>query len=243
MITRTNVNRRQVLQMLGIGAGAAAAIAWSPAVRAQDDACAAPGDPAQGGSLTVGQVQDISSFDPFNLLFLNYPMQHQLFDRLIKMDHELTVHPGMAETWELSDDGLQITFQLRSGLTFHDGDEVTAEDVVANIERARAEETGGNIFPKVQTIASAEAPDASTVVVNFSEPTPNVFDIFDSMSIADPDAFNQLQNNPVGSGPVHVQGVGFRATRWSSSATTRTGTRTPPISTRLSSSRSPMPRR
>ena len=148
MPTRASFNRRQVLQMLGIGAGAAVTVSWSDAARAQDDACATPGEPRQGGSITVGQVQDLSSFDPFVLLFLNYPMQHQLYDRLIKMDHELTVHPSMAESWELGDDGLEITFQLRPGLTFHNGQEVTAGDVVANIERAGSKRPAATSFPR-----------------------------------------------------------------------------------------------
>jgi peptide/nickel transport system substrate-binding protein len=203
MITKHQLSRRDVMKLLGLGAGSAVALTLGSTrlVTAQEDACATPGPDQGGGTLTIGQVQDFTSFDPFVLLFINYPVMHQLFDRLIKMDHELAVNPWLAESWEVPDDGLSITFKLRSGVKFHSGKDLTAQDVVANIERARVEETGGNIFAKVQTIAAVEAPDASTVVVTFSSPTPNVFDIFDSIGIADPDSFENLRTQPIGTGP------------------------------------------
>ena len=217
MIKRTNlrpnpspsqvVTRRAVVRLAGIGAGAvAAAPLWQAlpaAAQATPEACL----PQPGGSLTVGQIQDLTSFDPFMLLFVNYAIQHQIFDRLITMDHELEVSPSLAESWELGEDGQSITFTLRSGVTFHNGRPLEAADVVANIERAQNEETGGNIFAKVQTVESVEAPDASTVVVTFSAPAPNVFDIFDSLSIVAPEAFENLQRQPIGTGP-------FRFVEW-----------------------------
>ncbi len=209
MVDRIAMDRRAIMKLLGISAAAgslAVSPLWRPSAAAQDD-CATPGEGQGGGSLTVGQIQDFTSFDPFQLLFINYPIMHQLYDRLVAMDHELTVQPSLAESWELSEDGLGITFTLRQGVTFHNGRAFEAADVVANIERAQNEETGGNIYAKVQTIASVEAPDASTVVVAFSEPTPNVFDIFDSISIIAPEAFENVQRAPVGTGP-------FQFTEW-----------------------------
>ena len=207
MTNRTNLTRRAVVQLFGVGAGAVATVplwrATPAAAQATPVACA----PQTGGSLTVGQIQDLTSFDPFMLLFVNYPIQHQLFDRLIAMDHELNVNPSLAESWEVGEDGQSITFTLRPGVTFHNGHPLEAADVVANIERAQNEETGGNIFAKVQTVESAEAPDASTVVVTFTAPTPNMFDIFDSLSIVAPEAFENLQREPIGTGP-------FRFVEW-----------------------------
>jgi peptide/nickel transport system substrate-binding protein len=203
MVSEKRFNRREAMKLLGLGAGAAVTVTWAKpgSLAAQADACATPGAEQAGGTLTIGQVQDLTGFDPFQLLFINYPIMHQLFDRLIKMDHELQVNPWLAESWETPEDGLSVTFTLRSGVQFHTGRELTAQDVVANIERARVEETGGNIFPKVQTIASVEAPDASTVAVTFSKPTPNVFDIFDSICISDPETFDEVRTQPVGTGP------------------------------------------
>ncbi len=205
MAARTTLTRRGMMQMLGLGAGAAAT-PWlfarsAAAQEGTPEACAAPGEGQAGGRLTVGQIADFTTFDPFLLLFVNYPLQHQLFDRLIAMDHNLEVQPSLAESWEISEDGTQITFTLRSGVTFHNGRELEATDVVANIERARVEETGGNIFAKVQTVETVEAADASTVVVTFSAPTPNMLDIFDSISIIAPEAFETIQNQPIGTGP------------------------------------------
>lgn len=207
MVGRTNLSRRVVLRMVGIGAATGAGAPFWRALpsgaQGTPEACA----PQPGGSLTVGQIQDLTSFDPFMLLFVNYPIQHQIFDRLIAMDHELKVDPALAESWVEGEGGQSITFTLRPGVTFHNGRPLEAADVVANIERARVEETGGNIFAKVQTVESAEAPDPATVVVTFSEPTPNVFDIFDSLSIVAPESFENLQRQPIGTGP-------FRFVEW-----------------------------
>ena len=205
MVDRLPLDRRDLMKLLGLGAGAlAVGPAWRAAPAAAQE-CATPAAGQTGGRLTIGQIQDLTSFDPFMLLFVNYVIQHQLFDRLIAMDHELVAQPGLAESWEIAEDGQSITFQLREGVTFHNGRPFEAADVVANIERAQNEETGGNIFAKVQTVESVEAPDASTVVVNFSAPTPNMLDIFDSLSIVAPEAFENVQRAPVGTGPFTFQ--------------------------------------
>ena len=48
------------------------------------------------------------------------------------------LRPALAESWEVSDDGRTYTFTIRSGVTFHDGSELDAEDVAASLERIRA---------------------------------------------------------------------------------------------------------
>jgi peptide/nickel transport system substrate-binding protein len=203
MTERIRFTRREIMKLFGLGAGASVLLPrlGGNSASAAAQACATPGAAKAGGTLTVGQVQDMTGFDPFVLLFANYPVMHQVFDRLIQMDHQLKVNPWLAESWEAPDDGLSVTFHLRSGVKFHNGRAFEAKDVVANIQRAQNKDTGGNIFPKVQTIKSAEAPDASTVVVTFSKPTPNVFDIFDSISIAAPESFEKVRTNPIGTGP------------------------------------------
>ena len=54
-----------------------------------------------------------------------------VFEGLTRFMGDGAVVPGLAESWEISDDGLTYTFSLRSGVTFHDGTPLTAEAVVA----------------------------------------------------------------------------------------------------------------
>src|SRR5699024_12755076 len=61
---------------------------------------------------------------------------NQIYDTLVRYEDESTeVKPALATDWEVSDENLVWTFQLRDDVTFHDGNEFTAEDVVYNFER------------------------------------------------------------------------------------------------------------
>src|SRR5439155_26304315 len=59
----------------------------------------------------------------------------QLFDRLVEAWPERTIVPSLAERWEISDDGLRYVFYLREGLTWSDGEPLTAHDVEFGIRR------------------------------------------------------------------------------------------------------------
>lgn len=93
----------------------------------------------------------------------------QVFDPLIFLSPEDgSLNPGLAETWELSDDGLEVTFHLRDGVSWHDGEPFTAQDVVFNFEEIVPLQTYGAVL--AERIASVEAPDDDTVVITLSEP-------------------------------------------------------------------------
>ena len=64
-----------------------------------------------------------------------------IFEGLTRFGPDGAVLPGLAESWEVSDDGLTYTFHLRAGVTFHDGTTMDAEDVVFTLDRARAEDS------------------------------------------------------------------------------------------------------
>lgn len=165
----------------------------------------AAGEPQQGGTLTVGTTGDILNFDAFSLGFISYPMQLQCYDRLILYDHVLNITPQLATDWEVNEEGTQLTLTLREGVTWHNGREFVADDVVANFERALQPENGSNVHGMVQTVAGAEALDDQTVVINFSEPTPNMFDILNAMSIMAPESFDSLGESCIGTGPFKFQ--------------------------------------
>src|SRR5690606_4519560 len=78
--------------------------------------------------------------------------------------------PALAESWEISDDGLTYTFAIRQGVTFHNGRELTTDDVVYSIERVMDPATGSPYVPYTERIASIEAPDAGHVVITLDSP-------------------------------------------------------------------------
>lgn len=74
----------------------------------------------------------------------SYTVPLNCFDRLVEIDTvdgEAMLVPGLAESWEISDDGLTYTFHLREGVTFHNGDPFTADDVVYTVNRMMDPET------------------------------------------------------------------------------------------------------
>lgn len=66
-----------------------------------------------------------------------------IYDTLFAMDERFQIRPQMAESWQLSDDGLVATIKLREGLAWHDGKPVTAEDCIASLKRWQARDSMG----------------------------------------------------------------------------------------------------
>ena len=93
-----------------------------------------------------------------------------LYNGLTKYDKNIRITGDLAESWDITPDGLQIVFHLRKGVLWHDGIEFTADDVVFTYSTA--------IDPKVPTpyssnygpVQKVEALDRYTVRVTYSEP-------------------------------------------------------------------------
>ncbi|MBX3142592.1 MAG: hypothetical protein KF813_02460 [Trueperaceae bacterium] len=162
--------------------------------------------PEYGGVLRVGMQTDPVGLDPhITNATATRNMLENTYDTLVMFDSSLAIVPGLAESWEASDDLLQWTFHLREA-TWHDGTPVTASDVVFSISRIKdpavASPRAGN-FAVVQAI---EATDDRTVVMTLSEPfTPLLSFLAASLNVIVPqhvvEANGDLQNTVVGSGP------------------------------------------
>ena len=140
---------------------------------------AATGATAQSGDddkivLTVGVNDDVDTFNPlvgvevpnYDAWILNYAT---LTD---KAADDFAITPGLAESWEVSNDGKTYTYTLREGLEWSDGEPLTADDVAWNIERARDDEWL-NQYTTVQNL-EAKAIDERTVEITSSVPDPKL---------------------------------------------------------------------
>ncbi len=159
-----------------------------------------------------------------------------LFETLIGIDNDMnpTTETGMAESYELSEDGLQLTITLRDGLKWHDGQDVTLDDVVWSIEQVMTpgagmanntlkqtcegiEGTQDYLDGKTEQPAGIELVDDKTIVLKFATVQPSVmlamslFPILPKHCLEGVD-MTQIQQDPfwqspVGSGPFKLEEV------------------------------------
>jgi peptide/nickel transport system substrate-binding protein len=122
----------------------------------------------QGGTMTVTYKDDVSTLDPaIGYDWQNWSMIKSLFDGL--MDYEpgtTTLKPDLAESYEVSQDGQTFTFKLRQGVKFHNGRELTAEDVKYSIERVvnpATQSPGAGFFGSIKGFEEASADKADSL--------------------------------------------------------------------------------
>ena len=143
------LTRREVLRLGGIGLAGAAllgsgALAGCGGERGggQSSGQSSGGTPQKGGTLVFGVDAISGNSDPAIFsTFGDWMVIDCIARGLTHIDYKTTeVKPGMAESWEISDDQRIYTFKLRDGMTFHDGNPVTAEDCVRTFTRLMDED-------------------------------------------------------------------------------------------------------
>ncbi len=127
---------------------------------------AAPG----GTTLTIGVDQEVVGLDP-NLVtsFSSFRRLDFLYNKLVRFNDKLQIEGDLAESWEYAD-SKTVTFKLRRGVKFHDGAEMTSEDVKFTLERVLdpASRSPGQSF--INVITQVETPDKYTVRLKLSSP-------------------------------------------------------------------------
>ena len=156
---------------------------------------------AVANEITVGIAQDLDdSLDPHLAVAAGTKeVMFNVFEGLMKPTSTGDLTPAVAESYTVSEDRLTYTFTLREGVKFHNGDEVTAEDVVYSISRCADTTDGTPLVEAFSVIQSVEAVDARTVAITISEPS-NEFISYMTTAIL-PAGYDQQDTAPVGTGP------------------------------------------
>lgn len=167
-------------------------------------------EPKRGGTLTMALQQNPRHLNPAvqSGTATGQPGT-QLFASLLRYDEGWEPQPYLAETWEVSEDGLSVTINLVKGATFHDGAPITSKDVAFSIDTVKANHPFKSMFEPVESV---ETPDANTAVIKLSKPHPALLLAMSSQLLSiipehvygdgqDPKAHPANSNGVVGSGP------------------------------------------
>lgn len=132
-----------------------------------------------------------------------------VFEGLTRFGSDGSVNPGLAASWEISEDGTVYTFHLNEGVKFHDGSAMDAEDVKFSLDRARAEDSANAQKALFKGITDVTVVDPMTVKVTLDGPNGNfLFNMAwgDAVIVA-PESIENIKTNPVGTGA-------FKFTNW-----------------------------
>ncbi|MGH2533165.1 MAG: ABC transporter substrate-binding protein [Thermomicrobiales bacterium] len=163
------VTRRGLLRG---GAGAAGAVALgSLPLHRLGPAGALAQEPRQGGEIIYALSSDPPNLDPHvGSGTAAQNVKVQIYSTLATYAHDGTLQPDLAESWQVSEDGLQYTFTLRAGVTFHDGTPLTAADVEASFQRILDPATGATRQLELSLISEMEVVDDRTITLTLSAP-------------------------------------------------------------------------
>src|SRR5947207_12631158 len=129
--------------------------------------------PGAAADLKIAVAADITSADPhFFNLFPNNNLAEHVFDKLVQMDPDSKMIPGIATSWKTIDDKTW-EFKLRKGVKFHDGSELTAQAGVFSIDRVPNVPNGPGPFTAyTKAIIAKEIVDPYTIRLKYPAPYP-----------------------------------------------------------------------
>ncbi|WP_261132326.1 peptide-binding protein [Bacillus sp. Marseille-Q3570] len=131
----------------------------------------ASGEPQEGGDIIVGSIGAPTIFnDLYSTDISSSDISGWLYDGLITYDENLEPKGVIAKDWETSEDGTEWTITLNEGITFHDGEPLTADDVVFTYSIPLSEDYSGARASDFEKIESIEAEGDTTVKIKLSEP-------------------------------------------------------------------------
>lgn len=210
IVRRTARGRPRLLVALG----AALAVLLSGCAADDGPAEQAGAAPRPGGTLSFATDVEPACIDPaVSPLDVTALIDRNIFDSLVNLTPDGVIHPWLAQSWDISPDGLTYTFRLRSGVRFHDGATLDAAAVKASLDHV--------VDPKTKSQGAAglmaaykgsAAPDPTTVRITLSRPYAPFLQVLSTayLGIQSPRSLTNPAApcaRPVGSGP-------FRFEKW-----------------------------
>ncbi len=130
-------------------------------------------------------------------------VQQAYVEALTSIAADGSVEPFLAERFDVSADGRTFRFVLRRGVTFHNGDPLTAADVVANIERVKTKVKGGWLASAMKLVDGVAAEGDDTVVLKLTKPYAPLLNLMSELWILSPksEGWNETIKTPIGTGP------------------------------------------
>ncbi len=173
------------------------------------------GEPAYGDTLIEGSIGEPSVLIP---MLAGDSASHEVaglvFNGLVKYDTDLSIIGDLAESWDISRDGLVITFRLKKGIKWVDGVEFTAEDVMFGYKTIVDEKTPTAYSEDFRQIKKAEVLDRYTFRVTYEKPFAPALSTWGNLVVLPKHLLegkditkSELTRNPVGMGP-------YRLERW-----------------------------
>lgn len=164
--------------------------------------------PTYGGTLVWGTVNAPTLINPvLTSTSVSSSLVSLLFDSLVRLDHLGRIVPGIAQSWDVSEDGREYTFYLHQNITFHDGHPLTAEDIKFTFDLVQDPTIQSPWISRKDNVSTWENIDPYTIRIRLREPSNSVpyvltreiipKHIFENEDIR----LSRYNYAPVGSGP------------------------------------------
>ena len=222
MTQKRSITRRDFLRYSALSGSAALLVACAPAApaasgeaapaAAADEAPAAEmSGPKQGGTMTWVGHQEVAGLSPaFMGPTVHWVMIINIQNPLVTVDEFNELELVLAESVDVAADGLGYTFKLHEGVLFHDGTELTADDVAYTYNYYRNPDNGAPIVGRFTGISSVEAPDKYTVQVNMDSVNAASLTSWATVPIVHSASHAELgedtySTSPIGTGPYKLR--------------------------------------
>lgn len=158
-------------------------------------------------TLVVAQYADPIKLDPqATETSCSTNIMLQIYENLLVMDKDMNFVPQLAESWKFNEDGTELTFNLRKGVKFHNGEEMKASDVKFTLERGTTGPSSGMLLEMIKEV---KVDNDYTATVVLSQPFAPILAhlahpvsaILSEKAVTEAEANGQYGNNPIGTGP------------------------------------------
>lgn len=169
------------------------------------------GGKLQAATLEVAIDSSPAGLDPHLITAFNSVVivQSTVYEGLTSVNRDLSIGPGLAESWTVSEDSLSYEFRLPDNVTFHDGSSFDADDVAASIRRVQSEDIASPLASRVSPITGIEIIDPQTIKLSLDQPFAAILSSLAGIAIVPAELETDkesLQQTPIGTGPFKFDG-------------------------------------